>query len=204
MTNPLPLALHGRSLAIADVEGNGQQPPDIVELAVLTVDGPGDASAFTSWLVRPPRPITPTVRRIHGITNEDVETCPPWSAIEDEVATLLAGRTLIAHSANVEYRVLGTHLPQWTPPMVLDTLKLAKHVWPELESYKLTDLVSHAEIDTSEFNDQRPHRAGYDAWCAWLLLCALLSAQSLSWDELVKVACLKGFEPPAEEEGGLW
>lgn len=204
MTNPLPSALHGHSLVIADVEGNGQQPPDIVELAVLTVDGPGDGADFKTWLLRPPRPISPIVKRIHGISNGDVENCPPWSAIEDEVSALLADRTLIAHSASVEYKVIGAHLPQWKPPMVLDTLKLAKHLWPELESYTLTNLVAHAQIDTSGFNEQRPHRAGYDTWCAWLLLCRLLGDRNLSWDELVKVACLKGFEPPAEPEGALW
>jgi exodeoxyribonuclease X len=204
VTNALPVALQGRSLAVADVEGNGQQPPDIVELAILAVDGPGDASDFRTWLVCPPRPITPIVRRIHGISNQDVEMCPPWSAIQGEVSNLLAERILIAHNANVEYRALGTHLPQWNPPTVLDTYKLAKHVWPKLKSHKLTELIAHAEIDTSGFNDQRPHRAGYDTWCAWLLLCALLGAKDLSWDELVKVACLKGFEPPAEEDGGLW
>ncbi|SDH04668.1 DNA polymerase-3 subunit epsilon/exodeoxyribonuclease X [Lentzea fradiae] len=204
MTNTLPAALRDRALAVADVEGNGQQPPDIVELAMLTVDGPGDQSDFKSWLVRPTRRISPIVQRIHGISNEDVENCPPWSAIEKEVSTLLAGRTLIAHSASVEYKVIGSHLPQWAPPMVLDTLKLAKHVWPDLESYKLTDLVAHAEIDTTEFPEQRPHRAGYDTWCAWLLLRALLGDQEMTWDQLVKVAHLKGFEPSAEPDGGLW
>lgn len=204
MTNTLPRALHGRSLVVADVEGNGQQPPDIVEIAVLTVDGRGDGAEFETWLVKPPRPISPIVKRIHGISNSDVESCPPWSAIADEVSALLTGRTLVAHSAAVEHKVIGAHLPQWEPPMVLDTMKLAKHVWPELESYKLTELVTHAQLDTSGVNEQRPHRAGYDTWCAWLLLCRLLEEQDPSWDELVKVACLKGFEPPAEPEGGLW
>lgn len=204
MTDTLPAALRDRSLVVADVEGNGQQPPDIVELAVLTVGGCGEEPNFTTWLVRPPRPISPFVKRIHGISNDDVENCPPWSTIEEEVSTLLADRTLIAHSATVEYKVIGAHLPQWKPPMVLDTLKLAKHMWPDLESYKLTDLVAHAAIDTSGFSEQRPHRAGFDTWCAWLLLCALLGERDLSWDELVAVACLKGFEPPAEPKGGLW
>lgn len=204
MSNTLPAALRARPLVVADVEGNGQQPPDIVELAVLTVDGQGDDSDFKTWLVRPPRRISPIVKRIHGISNEDVENCPPWQAIEEEVAALLADRTLIAHSATVEYKVIGAHLPRWNPPMVLDTLKLAKHVWPDLDGYKLTDLIAHAEIDTSGFHEQRPHRAGYDTWCAWLLLCTLLGERELSWDELVRVACLKDFEPLAEPEGGLW
>jgi exodeoxyribonuclease X len=41
--------------AVVDVEGNGQQPPDLVELAVVPVTG-GVIGEPTSWLVRPARP----------------------------------------------------------------------------------------------------------------------------------------------------
>lgn len=43
--------------AVADVEGNGQQPPDLVELAVLPITD-GTLGEPVTWLARPPRPIT--------------------------------------------------------------------------------------------------------------------------------------------------
>lgn len=204
MTRPIPTALHDQPLVIADVEGNGQQPPDIVEIALLPVDGPVSGQHLKTWLVRPVRRISPIVQRIHGISNDDVEHSPPWSAVQDEIHHTLTGRTLIAHNASVEHKVIGAHLPQWQPPMVLDTMRLAKHVWPDLASYGLENLVAHAEIDTSDIPELRAHRAGYDTWCAWQLFCTLLDDAHLDWTGLVKVAALRGFEPPGEPEGGLW
>lgn len=203
MIREIPASLSGRPLAVVDVEGNGQQPPEIVEIAILPVDGAVTGADLRTWLVRPERPITSIVRRIHGISNEDVAQRPPWSAVALEVEPLLVGRTLVAHSAGVEHRVLGAHLPNWKPPMVLDTLRLAKHVWPGLDGYGLDKLIAHADLDTSGIPEQRYHRAGYDTWCAWQLLCVLVEHSDLDWNGLVKVAALPGFET-ADDEGGLW
>jgi exonuclease len=73
-----------------DVEGNGQQPPDLVELAVVPVVA-GVIGEPRSWLVRPETPITPFARRIHGITNEQVAEAPVFADIRDDV--LSARRT---------------------------------------------------------------------------------------------------------------
>ena len=55
MTNPLPFpnALRDRQLVVVDVEGNGQNPPEIIEIAVLLVDGPTTPDALRSWLIQP-------------------------------------------------------------------------------------------------------------------------------------------------------
>ncbi len=42
--------------AVIDVEGNGQQPPDLVELAVVPIRS-GVIGEPVSWLVRPGGPI---------------------------------------------------------------------------------------------------------------------------------------------------
>lgn len=206
MTASVPAALHGQQLAVVDVEGNGQQPPEIIEIAVLPVDNEVSGEHLRSWMIRPERPINPMVtRKVHGISNEDVASCPPWSAVATEVEPLLTDRTLVAHNASVELNVLTTHLPDWKPPMVLDTLRLAKHVLPNLGGgYGLDNVTRVVELDTSGINEQRYHRASYDTWCAWKLLLTLIELGSLDWDKLIKLAALPGLIPPGEPEGGLW
>lgn len=207
MTASPPAALNGQQLAVVDVEGNGQQPPEIIEIAVLPVDGEVSGEHLRSWMIRPERPINAMVtRKVHGISNDDVAHCPPWSTVATEVEPLLTDRTLIAHNASVELKVLSAHLPDWKPPMVLDTMRLAKHVLPNLGGgYGLDNLVRVVELDTSGINEQRYHRAGYDTWCAWKLLLALIELGKLDdWDRLVNVAALPGFVPPEEPEGRLW
>ncbi|MGH3866831.1 MAG: 3'-5' exonuclease [Pseudonocardiaceae bacterium] len=205
MTDSIPAALKGKRLVVVDIEGNGQQPPEIIEVAVMSVDGHGGSEPLQDWLIRPEQPITQIVtRKVHGISNQDVASCPPWSAVASDVEALLTDRILVAHNATVEHRVLGSHLPNWRPPLVLDTLRLAKHVWPGLTSYGLDQLTKEADLDTSAVNEQRYHRARYDAWCAWQLLRALTEHSRLDWAGLVKVAALPGFVLPDEPEEGLW
>ena len=52
-----------------DVEGNGQQPPDLVELAAVPIVG-GIIGEPRSWLVRPETPIKHLATQIHGLSNE--------------------------------------------------------------------------------------------------------------------------------------
>ena len=56
---------------VVDTEGNGYWPPDLVEVAVLPVTS-GTIGEARSWLVKPPRRITPAMKGLHGITNTDV------------------------------------------------------------------------------------------------------------------------------------
>jgi hypothetical protein len=50
---------------VVDVEGNGQQPPELVELAVVPITG-GIAGEPSSWLVKPEHPIKHIATTIHG------------------------------------------------------------------------------------------------------------------------------------------
>ncbi|WP_051407392.1 hypothetical protein [Nocardia sp. CNY236] len=88
--------------------------------------------------------------------------------------------------------------------MVLDTLKLAKVVWPGLPGYSLDKLVAHAQLDTAAVPDHGHHRADWDTWAAWQLLVRLVEDSGLGWDDLVQAAAPAEFVPPREPEGRLW
>src|SRR5579872_1314842 len=100
--------------AVVDVEGNGQQPPDLVELAIVPIVG-GEIGEARSWLVRPERPIAHFATRIHGLTNQDVASAPAFDEVAEEIGTLLGGPTIVAHNANVDVGVLSRKLPDWKP-----------------------------------------------------------------------------------------
>src|SRR5262245_54843722 len=59
------------SYVVVDVEGNGHQPPDLVELAAVPIVS-GLIGEPVSWLVRPDQALTPMAQRIHGISNKAV------------------------------------------------------------------------------------------------------------------------------------
>lgn len=148
--------------AVVDVEGNGQQPPDLVELAVVPIVD-GEVGEPASWLVQPERPIKYFATRIHGITSQDVAEAPGFETIADEVRANLDVPALIAHNAHVDIGVLKHELPGWQPPEVFDTLKLAKRLLPNQSGYKLGMLVKALNLADGLPDDLVPHRATYDA-----------------------------------------
>jgi exodeoxyribonuclease X len=148
--------------AVVDVEGNGQQPPDLVELAVVPIVR-GVIGEPTSWLVKPERPIKYFATRIHGITTRDVADAPSFEAVADEVRANLDVPALIAHNAHVDIGVLKRYLPKWESPEVFDTLKLAKRLLPNQSGYRLGMLVKALDLVEGLPDDLMPHRATYDA-----------------------------------------
>lgn len=209
MTPSASPALASRQLVVVDVEGNGQQPPEIIEITVLPLGGDTPTTAdLRTWLVRPTRSITGLVtRKVHGITNTDVADAPQWADIAQEITAAITGRVLVAHNASVERRVLQAHLPDWRPPLVLDTLRLAKAVWPDLPGgYALDRLIAHADLAAPSDDIGQParrHRAAYDTWMTAALLRCLVAQGRLDWEHLVTAARLP--EPATEmKEVGLW
>ncbi|MER6640602.1 3'-5' exonuclease [Streptomyces microflavus] len=193
------------SLLVVDVEGNGTNPPDLVEVAALPVrDGRPDTSTAGAWLTRPKNPVTPFAARVHGLTNKRLEHEPGWEEIADTVHTLLGGSWICAHNAHVDYKVLSAHLPRWQPAGVLDTLRLAKATYSGLPKYGLDALIEHVRLDLSAAPAQR-HRATFDAYAAALLLIEMAGHYD-TWDRLVAAAVPPGLPgaPQAAEEPTLW
>lgn len=147
--------------AVVDVEGNGQQPPDLVELAVVPIVG-GKIGEPRSWLVRPERSIKYYATRVHGLTNDDVAGQPPFAAIADEVRAALAVPALVAHNAHVDTGVLQREFGGWQCPEVFDTLKLTRRLLPKRESYQLGVLVNDFNLAADLPDNLTPHRATYD------------------------------------------
>jgi len=175
-----------RRYVVVDVEGNGQAPPDLVELAIVAVEG-GVIGQPATWLVRPDQPITPMARRIHGITNQMTETAPVFADIAADVAARLAGAVVVAHNAGVDIGVLKRKLPGFAPDAALDTLVLSRRLLPGQRSYRLGSLVTALGLDYDLPAGLRPHRAGYDALVTARLFVRLATSApsgSLSFEAL--------------------
>jgi DNA polymerase III epsilon subunit-like protein len=154
--------------AVVDVEGNGQRPSDLVELAVVPIIG-GTIHEPTDWLVRPDEPITPIARRIHGITNDELTHCDTFQDVAGSVRQALDVDALVAHNAHVDVGVLRRKLGNWECPEIFDTLKLARRLLPGRDSYRLGSLAEALSLVGELPSRLRPHRAEYDA-----IVCARL------------------------------
>jgi DNA polymerase III epsilon subunit-like protein len=184
------------SFVVVDVEGNGQQPPDLVELATVPIVG-GVVGEPLSWLVKPDASIKHFATRIHGLTNKDVADCPSFEAITGNVLAALDADALVAHNAQVDLGVLSRKLPDWESPEVFDTLKLARRLVPGLGSYRLGKLVEAYSLAEGLPDDLNPHRATYDALVTARLF-VLLATKAASLEEL------RGQPPEKGDENALF
>lgn len=175
MTSPADWK-HVRILAV-DVEGNGQIPPDLIELGIIEIRDGVVSSEAKDWLIRPARPITSEVIKIHGISNQDVDSAPTAAEISAEVLACLGEHYVVAHNAPVDVDVLTRTFPGWHPKGVIDTLQVARELLPDEPSHSLralTNLFGLSEKIPPSLSHLHAHRAAFDAALAANLLLSLI------------------------------
>lgn len=159
-----------------DVEGNGQSPPEIVELAIVPIDDLGLVGQPKHWRLRPKGAITPMASRIHGIWPSDVDSCPDMEDVRDDVLEWLGDDPVLGHNVKVDYDAIRAAIPDWEPKQAIDTLKIARRLLPGRQGYGLERLGADLGLGlrAAEMTSGVPHSAPYDATLAALLLLHLL------------------------------
>ncbi|NML43471.1 3'-5' exonuclease [Ramlibacter sp. G-1-2-2] len=143
---------------VVDVEGNGCSPQDIVEVAAVHIDK-GREQATRVWMARPCRPITTQATRVHGITNEHVARERPFADFAEEIRADLGSAIIVGHHVGIDLSLLAREIPNWQPGTSIDTLRLAKHLFPTFGGHSLEALTRRLGLkDTSVC-----HRAREDA-----------------------------------------
>lgn len=170
-----------------DLETTGTVPgaDQIVEIgAVRFVNGVIDS--MFSTLVNPQRPIPPGASAVNGITDDMVKGMPTIETLLTSFADFCADDIMVAHNAPFDAQFLTASITRFESPapkgIILDTLPIARKVFPGLANYKLGTLVQHLKIPAGNF-----HRAEEDAtYCGRL------------FEELVKRISVGGQPPKIE------
>ena len=163
----------GAEFLAVDTETNGLAGDlcELTEVGAVLVGG-GELHETFDSLVRTERPLSRGIQRFTGITQAMVDAAPPPEEVLGEVAELLAGRVLIAHSARFDKRVLRQAFERcdidWPDPPVLCTVQLARRFAPLSRKRSLAPLADSLGIDVTEV-----HRALPDALTCARVFCAL-------------------------------
>ena len=170
-----------------DVEGNGASPPEIVELAIVQIDGLQLTGKHKHWRFKPKTPITPAVSRIHGIWDSDVAGEPEIEDVADDIQLWLEDLPIVGHNVRVELDILSRSLDDWQPTAAYDTLKMARRVLPNQEKYGLEHIGRVLGLDAVAANavGGMPHSAPFDAALSGILLGYLLLPLSEAQRETV-------------------
>ena len=152
-----------------DLETTGTVPgvDQIVEIgAVRFVNGMPEAVFAT--LIDPLRPIPPGASAVNGIKDDMVKGKPTIDKILESFAEFCGDDIMVAHNAPFDAQFLSADIKKYESSaprgIILDTLPIARKVFPGLPNYKLGTLVQHLKIPTTDF-----HRAEEDAsYCGQL------------------------------------
>ncbi|MEQ2464988.1 ATP-dependent DNA helicase DinG [Niallia sp. Sow4_A1] len=160
---------------VVDLETNGNSPRKgdrIIQFAAVVIENGKIVEEYSS-LLNPLQPISPFIEELTGITDEMVETAPIFDEVAEKIVSLLEEAYFVAHNVLFDLSFLNEELEQagfkqfYGP--ILDTVELARILYPTADSYKLTDLAAQEGIVHS-----RPHQADSDAYVTAELLLLLL------------------------------
>ncbi len=159
---------------VLDFETTGLSPrrSEVIESGAVHVDD-GRAGRTFQALSRPSFPVPPGAAEVHGITDDMVRDCGPFSRTLPSLLEFLEDRVLVAHHARFDTSFLraATHrsgLPAPRNP-VLCTVRLSRRLFPELDRHDLESLCVHHRIRRAA-----RHRALDDAVATAELLHHLL------------------------------
>ena len=184
-----------KRVLVLDTETTGFSPENhrIVEFAAAEVQPrTGVICSELHHLINPGRPIPLKAVEIHGITNEKVENQPTFGEIADKIEAFLRDATIAAHSAPFDVRMLEAEFDRVGKPRladlgvtIVDTVDVARSIYPLLPGHNLDDLCSHLDIS---LKDRLLHGAAIDVH---LLARALprMATDYDAWMATVEDAC---------------
>lgn len=166
-----PLATTEFLVVDTETNGLGGDACELTEVGAVLVGG-GELHDRWETLVRTERPLSRAIQRFTGISQAMVDEAPPAEAGLPELAELMRGRVLVAHSAAFDRRVLEQAFARaglaWPDPPVLCTVALARRCAPLVRQRKLVLLAGSLGIEV-----EVAHRALADAETCARVFCAL-------------------------------
>lgn len=171
-TLPLPFSapVPAPDFVVIDVETACNRASSICQIGIVGFAAGREVFAYET-LVDPEDAFSPFNIRLHGIGPDRVAGQPSFPHLYDTLREHLAGRVTVAHS-NFDHGALSAACRVAGLPMIrtrwLDSVKVARHAWPDLPTHRLNALASHLELD------HKHHDALSDARVAgWVVVRAM-------------------------------
>ncbi|TDL76964.1 ATP-dependent helicase DinG [Rhodococcus qingshengii] len=149
---------------VVDLETTGNNPKKgdkIIQFAAVVIEEGKITESFSS-LINPKRSIPAFIEELTHINDEMVKDSPLFAEIAPKVNSLLEGAYFVAHNVLFDLSFLQEELIQagfeGFYGSVLDTVEMARIIFPTADGYKLSDLALREDLQ-----HDRPHQADSDA-----------------------------------------
>ncbi|ASK63490.1 PolC-type DNA polymerase III [Virgibacillus phasianinus] len=186
--NEADMGLEEATYVVFDVETTGLSAvyDTIIELAGVKIKNGEIIDRFERF-ANPHHPLSETTVDLTGITDDMVRDAPEIGDVLKEFSEWVEQDILVAHNASFDmgflnegYKKIGYE--KSTNPVV-DTLELARFLFPELKNHRLNTLCKKLDIELTQH-----HRAIYDAeatsYLLWKLVQLLLNKDITNHNQL--------------------
>lgn len=172
--NPQPVELSDATYVVFDVETTGLSAvyDTIIELAAVKMHKGNVIGTFEEF-INPGHPLSKTTIQLTGITDEMVRDSKSEETVLQLFHEFSKDCILVAHNASFDMGFLNMsykkhHIPEAKNP-VIDTLELARYLYPEFKRFGLGVLTKKFGVSLEQH-----HRAIYDAEAtghlAWIFI----------------------------------
>ena len=154
-----------------DIETTGfnREKDKIIEIAAIHYVFDTEVERFHTY-INPGIPIPEHITELTGIRQSDVDGAPLIDDIKNSFHRFINNYPIVGHNlVAFDWPFLKENIIINEPCLLIDTLEMAKKVFPELPSHKLSDLNYWFDL-----NDGLSHRADADASAANALMWACL------------------------------
>ena len=163
--NPISLDLNKAKYVVLDFETTGlsNKYDDIIEFGGVKVEDGMVVDSFQTF-INPKKNLSAFTTNLTGITNKDVMNAPILEQALHKIISFIGDAVIVAHNAEFDIGMLNASLikigksPLNNP--VIDTLSLARTIYPNLRKYTLGYICHMLNVD---YNEEEAHRADYDA-----------------------------------------
>ncbi|WP_141433308.1 ATP-dependent DNA helicase DinG [Bacillus sp. 03113] len=160
---------------VVDLETTGNAPKKgdrIIQFAAVVVEDGKIIEEYSSY-VNPEQSIPVFIEELTGISDDMVKDSPKFIEIASKIISLLEDAYFVAHNVLFDASFLQAELQQagyhsFYGPL-LDTVEMARILFPTSDSYKLSDIAAQHGL-----NHARPHQADSDAMVTAELLLIIL------------------------------
>ncbi|OEH93421.1 ATP-dependent DNA helicase DinG [Bacillus solimangrovi] len=164
---------------IVDVETTGNRPKNgdrIIQVGAVVVENGQITERFSSF-VNTNKKLTPFIQELTKINEDMLVDAPQFDEIAPKLLSMLENSYFVAHNVPFDMSFLQEEFENsgyrpFSGPCI-DTVELARLLYPALDSYKLSQL---AEIFKMQHSN--PHRADSDAEVTAKLLLMMLEKLS--------------------------
>ncbi|RSD26523.1 ATP-dependent DNA helicase DinG [Mesobacillus subterraneus] len=166
-----------QKFVVIDLETTGNSPKKgdrIIQVGAVIIEEGKITGRFSS-LVNPQQKIPAFIEELTGISDSMVKGAPLFEEIAPHVSSMLEDAYFVAHNVLFDLSFLQEELLKagcegfYGP--VIDTVELARILYPTADSFKLGDLAAKEGL-----SHDRPHQADSDAQVTAELLLIMLGA----------------------------